>query len=475
MPETSIATITDCVFYNNSAQFGGAISILSKGTVHIATSSFVKNNALVGAAIHARSDRPVVEAASVILLCSLTLVDVIIKENYCSCGDYNDTRGGAMYFSGVNVDIGGSDTGSQIVSNSPQGAIQGIDVSLQLWGRVTFTNNSGENWGSYQPPKQCPAVLPCKLYIDYSNVFTPSAVYAQIKIDGFSNATTNIKLGAQQNVQWIGEECSTVEYQIYGPDNATFNILLSSYPGNAPMVIEITFLPCIAGLTLMTDRCICSDFFTSLGIICDATHGTVTREGTNWIGVYNDGMHYVPALSSTCPLNYCKNIDKVSLIRPGDLCNGGRTGILCGHCSDGQSVVFGSSGCQECSDQWLITILMYAGLGASLVAVLFILNFTVTQGTFYGLIFYANIIQANTTIFFNQSVLRPLEVIVSFINLDLGFPLCFYDGMDDAAKTGLQFVFPTYLLILTITVIVFSSGSMTDTSGTLEGNTSYYL
>ena len=164
MPETSIATITDCVFYNNSAQFGGAISILSKGTVHIATSSFVKNNALVGAAIHARSDRPVVEAASVILLCSLTLVDVIIKENYCSCGDYNDTRGGAMYFSGVNVDIGGSDTGSQIVSNSPQGAIQGIDVSLQLWGRVTFTNNSGENWGSYQPPKQCPAVLPCKLY-----------------------------------------------------------------------------------------------------------------------------------------------------------------------------------------------------------------------------------------------------------------------------------------------------------------------
>ena len=615
MPETSIATITDCVFYNNSAQFGGAISILSKGTVHIATSSFVKNNALVGAAIHARSDRPVVEAASVILLCSLTLVDVIIKENYCSCGDYNDTRGGAMYFSGVNVDIGGSDTGSQIVSNSPQGAFQGIDVSLQLWGRVTFINNSGENGGAISllnnvqlfflanctvtfvgntasrfggaiyiegerkrvatpsdvaigfeifsycvmtfhynynitfqgnhaelsghsvyatPLYHCqyplisrtalqliqnksifhyvefaqggslamyqdqfnimPAVgdsfiaqivsfpenvLICggeaeKIYshnsvhyhiqmypggvlrlnlssVDYSNVFTPSAVYAQIKIDGFSNATTNIKLGAQQNVQWIGEECSTVEYQIYGPDNATFNILLSSYPGNAPMVIEITFLPCIAGLTL---RCICSDFFTSLGIICDATHGTVTREGTNWIGVYNDGMHYVPALSSTCPLNYCKNIDKVSLIRPGDLCNGGRTGILCGHCSDGQSVVFGSSGCQECSDQWLITILMYAGLGASLVAVLFILNFTVTQGTFYGLIFYANIIQANTTIFFNQSVLRPLEVIISFINLDLGFPLCFYDGMDDAAKTGLQFVFPTYLLILTITVIV---------------------
>ena len=30
---------------------------------------------------------------------------------------------------------------------------------------------------------------------------------------------------------------------------------------------------------------------------------------------------------------------------------------------------------------------------------------------------------------------------MSFVNLDLGLPLCFYDGMDDADKAGLQFVF----------------------------------
>ena len=47
-----------------------------------------------------------------------------------------------------------------------------------------------------------------------------------------------------------------------------------------------------------------------------------------------------------------------------------------------------------------------------------------------------------------------MKVIVSFVNLDLGLPLCFYDGMDDADKAGLQFVFPAYLLILTMTVIV---------------------
>ena len=43
---------------------------------------------------------------------------------------------------------------------------------------------------------------------------------------------------------------------------------------------------------------------------------------------------------------------------------------------------------------------------------------------------------------------------MSFVNLDLGLPLCFYDGMVDADKAGLQFVFPAYLLILTMTVIV---------------------
>lgn len=227
-------------------------------------------------------------------------------------------------------------------------------------------------------------------------------------------------------------------------------LLLSSYPGNSPTVIEVKLLPCVLGFSLISDSCSCSPFLASFGVTCDATHGTVTREESNWIREYN--TH--PALASTCPLNYCKIVAHISLIRPGDLCNGGRAGILCGHCSDGLSVVFGSSGCQVCSDMWLLNILMYAVLGASLVAVRFIFNFTVTQRNLYGLIFYANIIQVNTTIFFNQTSLAPLRVIISLINQDLRFPLCFYNGMDGTVTIGLQFVFPTYLLTLSNTMIV---------------------
>ena len=281
-------------------------------------------------------------------------------------------------------------------------------------------------------------------------------VYTQVDIDGIQSQ--NIMLGPRQKAQWIGTVCAQIEYQIYGPENASLKLLLSNDLNGSPTVINVTLLPCEPGFVFITNsstsmmRCDCSPFLTSLGVICDTSDGTVTRNKTNWIGVYNKTL---PALAQTCPLDYCNNtIKKLSLARPGYLCNGGRTGIICGHCHGNLSVIFGSSKCQECSDMWLTTLVMFAVLGVFLVAALFFLNLTITQGTLYGLIFYANIIQVNTSIFFNQSILNPLQVIVSLVNLDLGLPMCFYNGMDDADKAGLQFVFPAYLLILTMATIL---------------------
>ena len=291
--------------------------------------------------------------------------------------------------------------------------------------------------------------------VDEGNYLSPSVVYTQIDTNGITSP--KITLGPTQKAQWIGTVCGTMEYQIYGPQMASLKLLLSNYPSNTPTVVEITLLPCEPGFTLISNsstgvmECSCSEFFTTFRVVCDASDGTVTRNKPNWIGVYNS-TH--PALASSCPMDYCNSaIDKVSLARPGDLCNGGRTGIICGSCHGNHSVVFGSSQCTICSNMWLITLVMFAVLGALLVAALFFLNFTVTQGTLYGLIFYANIIQINSSIFFHQAI-PSLQIIVSFINLDLGIPMCFYNGMDDADKAGLQFVFPAYLLILTLTVIV---------------------
>ena len=287
--------------------------------------------------------------------------------------------------------------------------------------------------------------------VDSENHTSPSIIYTHI------HDSREIKLGYQQNIQWISKKCQLIEYQIFGPENISFLLHLSNFPNDILYSIKVTLRSCGSGFMLSHDNkmCTCSTFLTMFKADCNATSGMVTRNGNMWVGYYPRGNQSYLATAYTCPLDYCNNsVNELSLATPDALCNNGRTGVLCGHCSANFSVVFGSSECQLCSDFWLLTILLYAVLGVVLVAVLFTLNLTVTQGTIYGLIFYANIIEVNNSIFFNGAFMKPLQIIISFINLDLGFPLCFYDGMDDAAKTGFQFVFPAYLLTLTITLVM---------------------
>ena len=290
--------------------------------------------------------------------------------------------------------------------------------------------------------------------VDSDNNTSPAVVYTNVPENSH-----NVSLAPQQNVQWIGKSCDTLQYQIYGQENTTINLQLSTFKG-IPIILQLTLQPCGPGFVLMTNAegllmCNCSSFLISYVVNCDVASGTVTRRDNQWIGVYNNGTSSLSALAYTCPLDYCKfSYSKVSLITPDGLCAKNRHGLLCGHCRTNLSVMFGSTECQVCSDLWLLTILLYAALGVVLVAVLFVLNITVTQGTIYGLIFYANVVQMNSSIFFSQPTSKYLQILISFINLDLGFPLCFYNEMDDAAKTGLQFVFPVYLLVLTIVVIM---------------------
>ena len=94
-----------------------------------------------------------------------------------------------------------------------------------------------------------------------------------------------------------------------------------------------------------------------------------------------------------------------------------------------------------------------------MVLAMFAINFTVTDGTINGLIFYANIASINDNIFF------PLHqfsyVFISIVNLDLGIQTCFYNGMDDYAKMWLQLLFPLYLILIAVSLIITSRHSTT--------------
>ena len=133
-------------------------------------------------------------------------------------------------------------------------------------------------------------------------------------------------------------------------------------------------------------------------------------------------------------------------------------GILCSQCQHNMNVVFGSTECKPCSDLWLITIVGYALFGQLLIAIMLVLPLTISEGLLAGIIIAMNITSVSTIDYLdsNNWFVYTARVFVSLMNLNLGFPMCLYNGMTPTVKTAIQFVFPVYLWVLVIGFIIFS-------------------
>ena len=263
-----------------------------------------------------------------------------------------------------------------------------------------------------------------------------------------------------------GGQCTGVNFTIYhnatSETNVTLEIAATSQISQA--FLHLTLVGCSNGLAKTNDkyggRCKCLDVYEDFGCI----NGSINRYADSWIGYTSDekyGYTYV------CPSGFCNDslttttiITNLNVSSP--ICIGGRTGTMCTICPRGKSVVFGSVDCKSCSNWYIVTILFYAVCGLLLVAMLFLLQLTVRTGTINGLIFYANLLSTGFTLGYLLEVnpnLYLLRVFVSFINLNLGFPLCFYNGMDEEVNRLLQFVFPVYVWIIIGLIIVISKRS----------------
>ena len=99
-------------------------------------------------------------------------------------------------------------------------------------------------------------------------------------------------------------------------------------------------------------------------------------------------------------------------------CAFNRTGILCGECPDGLSLVLGSSKCLHCSNLYLLLVIAFALAGLILVIFLIVCNLTVSEGMINGLVFYANVVHMNRSIYFPSTEANPLAVFIAWLNLD---------------------------------------------------------
>ncbi len=223
---------------------------------------------------------------------------------------------------------------------------------------------------------------------------------------------------------------------------------------------------CPLGFVEINASCACNWLFTREHISCDITTQTIGRLPPIWIGIVDKNKRSkIVAFHGNCPFDYCVSmeIDLFSTsnsLSQDQQCTFNRTGILCGSCADGLSNVFGGSECRSCSNYWLLLFIPLALIGVAFLAFLIVFNVTIAEGTLSGIILYCNIVISNISIFLPGYIpfLTPLlTLFLSLINLQIGIPVCFYNGMDSYIKAWLDFAFPLYLWFLA-GVFVFLGG-----------------
>ena len=293
---------------------------------------------------------------------------------------------------------------------------------------------------------------------------TPATVRINFYTRDFEPDFEKSRLGILENAQDIGAVCTELNYTVFS--NNTYEIL-DLYPdgpcsdlGNISSILVRVRHPCPHGFSFLKseEACVCEERLRKYTNSCDITHQTIHRSTGDrfWVGLANDtGI----ILHPHCPLFYCTSLSVNLTLNQTDMqCTNNRAGLLCGRCIDGLSLILGSSSCRVCSNKNLGLLLVFALAGIGLVLLLFLTKLTVAEGTINGLIFYANIVGANESLFFSNpsTYSKVLQVFIAWLNLDCGIEVCFYDGMDAYSRTWLQFVFPLYIWVMVGFLILVS-------------------
>ena len=283
-----------------------------------------------------------------------------------------------------------------------------------------------------------------------------------------STRASNGHLVSKQYIQFVYNTCTTLNYTVFSQHNSAGLELYADGPCSTfgdrfLLVLEIN-QTCPPGFSYSQNEssCACEPRIEKYTNHCDITNGLgrITR-GSNqhfWIGY--DTWFHVLILHPHCPFDHCV-FNRVDFpLNDTDLqCLNNRSGLLCGACKTNFSLILGNSQCKQCTNTYLTLLIPFALMGVALVMLLFICKLTVATGALSGLIFYANIVGVNRSIFLPVKTTDAFSVFISWLNLDFGINSCFYDGMDAYSKTWLQFVFPVYVWVIVGLMILVSQYS----------------
>ncbi len=320
----------------------------------------------------------------------------------------------------------------------------------------------------------------------------PSAIYASL-LPQNSTKVTSGRIPQTMLVQKGERWCSKLTYQINSTNKNEVMVLAVSQDVNktqeyfealwqdhtnwhdhawnvlkhelvVPAYVAIHLLPCPTGFELSPDSaCVCSSDLKDFVLGCSIDTMLIQRKPSYWFAVQfqvdSEGQDTSSTLYLThkhCPLDYCRpGTFEFSLDNADSQCSPNRSGILCGACKAGYSLILGGTECRQCTDIYLLLLIPFALAGILLIVFLSLTDMTVAAGTINGLLFYANIVSENKATFFPpQAAEGFLSVFIAWLNLNLGINSCFYDGLDAYVFTWLQLPFPIYIWLLAFVIII---------------------
>ena len=114
-----------------------------------------------------------------------------------------------------------------------------------------------------------------------------------------------------------------------------------------PVTVEVNLLPCPVGFEPDKEKCVCHNILVDNNIdTCSFSNGTalILRPASYWIGLPNNRNLSI-LVHPYCPFDYCQSEDmNIIAESPDNQCQYQRSGVLCGHCTEGLSMILGSSG-----------------------------------------------------------------------------------------------------------------------------------
>lgn len=245
------------------------------------------------------------------------------------------------------------------------------------------------------------------------------------------------------------------------PSNETIvPIKFFSVTSGASVPFNVTIRSCYPGFEFQVNStyktCVCSETLTTKyqTLQCDPKKNQFTVPSNLWIGQADSSNEKSMLVGHTCLFDYCTiGVKNVSRGNFDTQCktDSNRTGLLCGQCKENYSIIFGSNDCRECSNYDIFLLLYFIIGGFSIITSIGRMGITVSHGFLNSIVFYSNIVvpfQSYLVYQYDNTGGYVLLFIFSSINLTMGYPACFYDGMTTLARTYLNFVFPFYLWLL---------------------------